>query len=57
MDPAIYIETDIPPGVTLDEWRARMVRPSRIRVAGRLRDTIRAQRPMAPSRVLMRRKG
>jgi hypothetical protein len=57
MDPAIYIETDIPPGVTLDEWRARMVRPSRTRVAGRLRDTIRAQRPMAPPRVLMRRKG
>ena len=37
MDPAIYIETDIPPGITLDEWRTRTVRPSRTRVMGRLR--------------------
>ena len=47
MEPAIYIETDIPPGVTLDEWRARTVRPSRTRVPGRLRLALKPSRRQA----------
>jgi hypothetical protein len=37
MDPAIYIETDVPPGLTLDEWRTRIVRPSTAKSPGRSR--------------------
>ena len=46
MDPAIYIETDVPPGITLDEWRTRAVRPERNRSLGRLKR--KGQRVLVP---------